>query len=94
MAASLVQEHNGSRPVLLRLAAHMAKQCAVQVLAVEKRSHSAVLERRGWVQMEKHSTEAAMSHEIVQQQNRRLLGVLVLVMVVLFFAAMSLMIFR
>lgn len=67
MAASLVQEHNGSRPVLLRLAAHMAKQCAVQVLAVEKRSHSAVLERRGWVQMEKHSTEAAMSHEEVPE---------------------------
>jgi hypothetical protein len=35
-----------------------------------------------------------MSREIVQQQNRRLLGVLVLVMVVLFSAAMSLMIFR
>jgi hypothetical protein len=35
-----------------------------------------------------------MSHEIVQQQNRRLLGLLVLVMVVLFLAAMSLMIFR
>jgi hypothetical protein len=35
-----------------------------------------------------------MSHEIVQQQNRRLMGVLVLVMVALFLAAMSLMIFR
>jgi hypothetical protein len=35
-----------------------------------------------------------MSQEIVQQQNRRLMGVLVLVMVVLFLAAMSLMIFR
>ena len=35
-----------------------------------------------------------MSHEMVQQQNRRLLGVLVRVMVVVFFAAMSLMIFR
>jgi hypothetical protein len=35
-----------------------------------------------------------MSHDIVQQQNRRLMGVLVLVMVGLFLAAMSLMIFR
>jgi hypothetical protein len=35
-----------------------------------------------------------MSQEIVQQQNRRLMGVLVLVMVMLFLAAMSLMIFR
>jgi hypothetical protein len=35
-----------------------------------------------------------MSHEVVQQQNRRLMGVLILVMVMLFLAAMSLMIFR
>jgi hypothetical protein len=35
-----------------------------------------------------------MSHEVVQRQNRRLMVVLVLVMIVLFLAAMSLMIFR
>jgi hypothetical protein len=35
-----------------------------------------------------------MSHEVVQQQNRRLMGELILVMVMLFLAAMSLMIFR
>jgi hypothetical protein len=35
-----------------------------------------------------------MSHGVVQRQNRRLMVVLVLVMVLLFLAAMSLMIFR
>ena len=66
-AANQVQEHSGSRPALLRLAAHMAKQYAVQVPAGEERSHSAVPERRDWVQMKKHLTEAAMSHEEVPE---------------------------
>jgi hypothetical protein len=35
-----------------------------------------------------------MSHEVVQRQNRRLMVVLVLVMVLVFLAAMSLMICR
>jgi hypothetical protein len=35
-----------------------------------------------------------MSHEVVQRQNRRLMVVLVLVMLLVFLAAMSLMICR
>lgn len=62
MAANLVLGHNGSRPVLPRLAEYTVKHHAAPVVAVEKQSHSVELGHRGWARMEKHSTEVATSH--------------------------------